>query len=282
MGLFQGTIVPCAVGLQVYWLPKEGTEKIWASRALPLGSVLGQVTASVLTPRLATSGGGWRRVAYTYGAANLIFAAVWHYLAADRPAKWRGPPAMGAEELAMLEASSPDNQPKAESDKASEKGEEGGSRRLSVGELLRVPAARGCCCSAFAIGTLVCKRRNPLSFLAQRLRLNGCWADTITPRAPGYFMSELGTSPLRTGQLLALPPVVMQVTDTEPKSIEHRLGFTFDLCSSSLICAGYGPCVRCFRGAAAAPWLVAALGAQAHLMLRHAHRRRSPVPLRRR
>ena len=76
MGLFQGTIVPCAVGLQVYWLPKEGTEKIWASRALPLGSVLGQVTASVLTPRLATSGGGWRRVAYTYGTANLIFAAV--------------------------------------------------------------------------------------------------------------------------------------------------------------------------------------------------------------
>ena len=49
---------------------------LWAARALPLGSVLGQVTASVLTPRLATSGGGWRRVAYTYGTAPLLFAAV--------------------------------------------------------------------------------------------------------------------------------------------------------------------------------------------------------------
>jgi sugar phosphate permease len=107
MGLFQGTIVPCVVGLQVYWLPEAGTEKIWASRALPLGSVVAQILASWLTPRLAVGAMGWRRVAYTYASVNLVFAVVWHALAADRPRKWRGPPAMSTAELEMLEASSP-------------------------------------------------------------------------------------------------------------------------------------------------------------------------------
>ena len=107
MGFFQGTIVPCVVGLQVYWLPDLGTEKIWASRALPLGSVVAQILASWLTPRLVVGRLGWRRVAYTYASVNVAFAVVWHALAADRPCKWRGPPIMSAKELEMLEASSP-------------------------------------------------------------------------------------------------------------------------------------------------------------------------------
>ena len=76
------------------------------------------------------------------------------------------------------------------------------SAPLGVLELMRVPAARGCCCSAFAIGTLVY---------------------TLTPRAPSYFMSELGVSALRTGQLLALPPVVMQATDLLTGALEALL-----------------------------------------------------------
>ena len=51
MGLFQGTIVPCVVVLQVYWLPAAGTEKIWASRALPMGSVVAQIFAAWLKRR---------------------------------------------------------------------------------------------------------------------------------------------------------------------------------------------------------------------------------------
>ena len=201
MGLFQGTIVPCIVGLQVYWLPKDGKEKIWASRSLPLGSVVAQILASALTPRLATSAMGWRRVAYTYGSANAIFAVIWAALAADRPRKWHGPPAMRDEELAMLEASSPDTcnaKPTDDSTNAVAVKR----KPLGVLDLMRVPAARGCCCSAFAIGTLVY---------------------TLTPRAPSYYMRTLGVSPMRTGQLLALPPIMMQVTDLLTGALESLL-----------------------------------------------------------
>jgi hypothetical protein len=213
MGLFQGTIVPCVVGLQVYWLPNAGTEKIWASRALPMGSVVAQILASWLTPRLAAGRTGWHRVVYVYSVVNLAFAAIWHVLAADRPRKWRGPPAMDASELEMLESSSPESVAQAKRNRASPvpepakdgsllQAKQAASPALGVRELMRVPAAIGCCCSAFAIGTLVY---------------------TLTPRAPSYFMSELRVSPLRTGQLLALPPMVMQATDLLTGAVEALL-----------------------------------------------------------
>ena len=210
MGLFQGTIVPCVVGLQVYWLPAAGTEKIWASRAIPMGAVVAQILAAWLTPRLAAGSAGWHRVVYVYSLANLVFAALWHLLAADRPRKWRGPPAMDAKELEMLESSSPESVAQAKREAAPAPAKDGSvlpteqtpAPALGVLELLRVPAALGCCCSAFAIGTLVY---------------------TLTPRAPSYFMSELKVSALRTGQLLALPPVVMQATDLLTGAVEALL-----------------------------------------------------------
>jgi MFS family permease len=211
MGLFQGTIIPCVVGLQVYWLPDAGTEKIWASRALPLGSVVAQILASWLTPRLAAGRTGWHRVVYVYSVLNLMFATVWHILAADRPRKWRGLPAMDVKELEMLESSSPESvaqvkqhhaAPEPVEDGSLTQAKQAASAALGVRELMRVPAAIGCCCSAFAIGTLVY---------------------TLTPRAPSYFMSELKVSPLRTGQLLALPPVVMQAADMLTGVVEALL-----------------------------------------------------------
>ena len=108
----------------------------------------------------------------------------------------------------MLEASSPEEavgEGKSGAGSASAIGNDSSTQQataLGVLELMRVPAAVGCCCSAFAIGTLVY---------------------TLTPRAPLYFMTELKVSAFRTGQLLALPPVVMQATDLLTGAVEALL-----------------------------------------------------------
>jgi hypothetical protein len=205
MGLLQGTIVPCMVGMQVWWLPRDGPEKVWAARSLSIGSVWAQIVAGCVTPVLATSATGWSLCAYSYGAANLAFAAVWYRLAANKPDSWRGPPTMGPAERALLELSRPDitaGKRVHTNDRDVPGVTHEQEQPLGIVDLLRVPAARGCCFCAFGIGTLVYN---------------------LVPAAPSYFMTQLRCDPLLVGRLLALPPVVMQATDLATAAVEASL-----------------------------------------------------------
>ena len=65
--------MPCIIALQTRWIPKEGLEKVWATRLVSVSLVIWQIFASYVTPRLSNRRGfGTTARLYVTFPSNLL------------------------------------------------------------------------------------------------------------------------------------------------------------------------------------------------------------------
>ena len=88
MGVMQSCIVPCLIALQTRWTVKEGTEKVWSTRLVPLTLVTWQMFSSYVTPRLSGRR-GFGVTARFYAVLLLSFGTLWTLWAKNRPSEWK-------------------------------------------------------------------------------------------------------------------------------------------------------------------------------------------------
>lgn len=171
LGVMQGCIVPCIIALQTRWIPKEGVEKVWATRMVSLSLVIWQMFASYVTPRLSGRR-GFAMTARVYSALLLSYGALWQLWAKSNPKEWNGWPTMTATEKALLkiDASPTLTAPTAQPDTALSSAHSA----LTLRQLLSVNSARAVICAAGGFGAA---------------------SYAIMPIAPTYYQEQLHTSP---------------------------------------------------------------------------------------
>jgi len=88
MGAVQGPLFPTSSVYLSRWMPGKsapgGDEKAWGTSMLDIGISCGALLIIPVANTLADAV-GWRGAYVTVGAATVLFAAVWHVVAADTP-----------------------------------------------------------------------------------------------------------------------------------------------------------------------------------------------------
>jgi hypothetical protein len=173
MGVMQGCIVPCIIALQTRWIPKEGIEKVWATRMVSLSLVIWQMFASFVTPRLSGRR-GFAVTARVYSVLLLSWGVVWALWSKNHPKDWSSWPRMLPAEKALLNVDAAP--PAASTDAGAGGGQPAAAaadkptKSLTLRELLSVGSARAVICAAGGFGAA---------------------SYAIMPIAPTYYQQEL-------------------------------------------------------------------------------------------
>lgn len=211
MGVMQSCIVPCLIALQTRWTVKEGTEKVWSTRLVPLTLVTWQMFSSYVTPRLSGRR-GFGVTARFYAVLLLSFGTLWTLWAKNRPSEWKNTwPRMLPAEERLLQASdaamagqsvSQDDSNKNAAENTAKPQRE---QALGIRELLSVGSARAVICAAGGWGSAMY---------------------AILPIAPTYFQTELEVTAEQVKQCVAtLQSVCQGLHFTSSRTSGHcRLG----------------------------------------------------------
>jgi sugar phosphate permease len=109
-GFFQGPLIPGQMVMRRNWLPKSGTpERPIHARLVALGGQIANVTATSVTPWLATKF-GWSSVNTLFGGGGLLCCALWFAKCAEVPQRWRrrgDPPSAVASSASPAAAAAP-------------------------------------------------------------------------------------------------------------------------------------------------------------------------------
>jgi hypothetical protein len=178
-GFFQGPLIPGQMVMRRNWLPKSGTpERPIHARLVALGGQIANVTATSVTPWLATKF-GWSSVNTLFGGGGLLCCALWFAKCAEVPQHWRrrgDPPsavASSASPAAAAAAPAASKEPAAAAAKPKAK-----AFNFSI---FRDPAV---------IATTWCKMSN----------LNCAY--TMSSYVPTIFIESLGCTPLQAAAYL--------------------------------------------------------------------------------